>query len=252
MRRIRVAARLDIKGENLIKGIQLEGLRVIGNPREFAFDYYKKGIDELVFMDSVASLYGRNHLGELISEVSKNIFVPLTVGGGIRSVSDASDVFRSGADKVAINTAAVLHPPLITEISEIYGRQAMVLSIEAKLNGAMWEVYTHNGRERTGIDVFHWLEKGVSLGAGEVLLTSIDRDGVQKGADLELMRLACERVDVPIIASGGVGCEKDVLDLINHSNIDAVALASAFHYQKIDLLKLKTSISDNGSEVRIP
>jgi cyclase len=203
-------------------------------------------------MDSVASLYGRNHLGELISEISKNIFVPLTVGGGIRSVSDANHVFRSGADKVAINTAAVLYPPLITEISEIYGRQAMVLSIEAKFNGVMWEVYTHNGREKTGIDVFDWLEKGISLGAGEVLLTSIDRDGVQKGADLELMRLACERVDVPIIASGGIGCEKDVLDLINYSNIDAVAIASAFHYKKIDLLKLKTSISDDGSEVRIP
>ena len=182
MRNIRLIARLDIKGQNLIKGIHLEGLRVIGSPNEHALRYYQQGADELIYMDCVASLYGRNHLGDIVRSAAKDIFVPMTVGGGIRSVEDATQILRSGADKVAINTAAVKRPVLISEISYRFGSQCMVLSIEAKEVGSgCWEVYTDNGRERTGIDVIEWVKRGVNLGAGEVLLTSVDREGTRKG-----------------------------------------------------------------------
>ena len=176
MRNIRLIARLDIKGPSLIKGIHLEGLRVIGSPNDFALHYYLQGVDELIYMDCVASLYGRNHLGDIIKAAAKDIFVPITVGGGIRSVNDATDILRLGADKVALNTAAVESPQLITSIARRFGNQCMVLSVEAKqINFDHWEVYTNNGRERTGLDVVEWVKKGVSMGAGEILLTSVDR-----------------------------------------------------------------------------
>lgn len=169
MKNIRLIARLDIKGPNLIKGIHLEGLRVIGSPNEHALGYYLQGADELIYMDSVASLYGRNHLSEIIKAAANNIFVPMTVGGGIRSVDDATSILRSGADKVAVNTAAVASPGLITEIARRFGSQCMVLSVEAKqIGGDHWEVYTDNGRERTNIDVIKWIKKGVSMGGGNI------------------------------------------------------------------------------------
>ena len=166
MSNIRIIARLDIKGPNLIKGIHLEGLRVMGVPNEFALRYYLQGADELIYMDCVASLYGRNNLSDIITDAAKDIFVPMTVGGGIRSVNDATDVLRVGADKVAVNTAAVSNPKLITDIAQRFGSQCMVLSIEAKqVAQCQWEVYTDNGREHTGIDVIEWVKYGVSMGA---------------------------------------------------------------------------------------
>ena len=179
MRNIRLIARLDIKGPNLIKGINLEGLRVIGSPNDFAIKYYKQGIDELIFMDCVATLYGRNHLAELIVKASKETFVPITVGGGIRSTDDVFEILRSGADKVAINTAAILNPNLILEVARCFGSQCMVLSIEAKKIGTnKWEAYTDNGREKTGLDVVSWAKQAVKLGVGEILLTSVDNEKV--------------------------------------------------------------------------
>jgi cyclase len=185
MRKIRLIARLDIKGPNLIKGVHLEGLRVIGSPNEYALKYYQQGADELIYMDCVASLYGRNSLEEIIQNAAKDVFVPMTVGGGIRSVEDATNLLRCGADKVAVNTAAVANPQLISGISQRFGSQCMVLSIEAKQVGPdKWEVFTDNGRERTGLDVIDWVKKGVDLGAGEILLTSVDREGTRKGFDI--------------------------------------------------------------------
>lgn len=215
MRNIRLIARLDIKGANLIKGVHLEGLRVIGAPNENAKRYYEQGVDELIYMDCVASLYGRNHLGDIVRAAAENIFVPMTVGGGIRSVDDATQILRAGADKVAVNTAAVANPQLITEIVRRFGSQCMVLSIEAKQVGPeRWEAYTDNGRERTGLDVIEWVKRGVAMGAGEVLLTSVDREGTRKGFDIALVRAVTAEVSVPVIASGGMGKLGDCLEVV--------------------------------------
>ncbi|ASY11439.1 cyclase [Candidatus Planktophila dulcis] len=252
MRNIRVIARLDIKGPNLIKGVHLEGLRVVGDPIEFAAHYYREGIDEILFMDSVASLYGRNHLAEIISLTANDIFVPITVGGGIRTVKDAKDVLKSGADKIAINSAAVARPALIKEIAEDFGSQATVLSIEAKKNqNGSWEVYTDNGREKSGLLVSEWVEEAASLGAGEVLVTSIDKEGTGRGFDIELMRQISKKVTVPIIASGGMGKISDIHELISQTDISAVAIANSLHYRKISISEIKKEIALSGFKVRI-
>ena len=200
MTTIRLIARLDIKGPNLIKGIQLEGLRVIGDPQAYARKYYAQGADELVYMDIVASLYGRNSLHDTIRRTCHDVFIPLTVGGGLRSVEDVRQILRAGADKVAINTAAVQRPQLVNEIASVFGSQCVVLSIEAKHHAAgKWEVYTDNGRERSGLDVIDWAQRGAALGAGELLVTSVDREGTRKGFDCELMRAVSAAVSIPVI-----------------------------------------------------
>ncbi len=251
MRNVRLIARLDIKGPNLIKGIHLEGLRVIGSPSEHALRYYEQGIDELLYMDSVASLYGRNHLGEIVGAAAENIFVPMTVGGGIRSVDDATQILRAGADKVALNTAAVANPQLITDIARRFGSQCMVLSIEAKQIGAeRWEVYTYNGRERTGLDVINWIKRGVSMGAGEVLLTSVDREGTRKGFDIDLVRAASAEVSVPIIASGGMGSSEDMVAVTLDGGADAVAMADILHYRRAEVGDIRAHASAAGLGVR--
>lgn len=233
MRKIRLIARLDIKGPNLIKGINLEGLRVIGPPNEFALMYYQQGADELIYMDAVASLYGRNSLGEIVQSAAQNVFIPMTVGGGIRSLEDATHILRCGADKVAVNTAAIQNPSLITEISRRFGSQCMVLSIEAKqIAPGKWEAYTDNGREPTGIDVIEWVKKGVELGAGEILLTSVDRDGTKKGFDVDLIRAVSQVTTVPVIASGGMGKPEDLVSAVIEGGADAVAMAHVLHYKK--------------------
>ncbi len=177
----RLIARLDIKGPNLIKGVHLEGLRVIGDPQLFAQKYYQDGADELIYIDSVASLYGRNNLVDIVKHTAQNIFIPLTVGGGVRSVEDANLLLRSGADKVAINTACMSNPSLINELANRFGSQCVVLSIEAKKTSkGHWEAYTDNGREKTGKDVLSWVLEAVERGVGEVLLTSVDQEGTKK------------------------------------------------------------------------
>jgi len=247
----RLIARLDIKAPNLIKGVHLEGLRVIGNPQDFAYRYYQQGADELIYMDAVASLYGRNHLAEITKEAVKNIFVPLTVGGGIRSVEDVAAVLRSGADKVAINTAAVTNPKLITQIAEKFGNQCMVLSIEAKqLPSQGWEVLTENGRERSGRDVVEWVTEAVDRGAGEVLLTSVDREGTRKGFDVDLLRLVSQSVTVPVIASGGMGRPEDAIEAVNKGGADAIAMADILHYERATIGDVRNVCRSAGLQVR--
>ena len=240
MSNLRIIPRLDIKGPNLIKGVRLEGLRVVGDPQEYAIKYYEAGADELVYMDIVASLYGRNNLSDIISRAAENVFIPITVGGGIRSVEDVRHILRSGADKVAINTAAVARPELISEVAHRFGSQAMVLSIEAKQVAAgKWEVYTDNGRERTGIDVLEWVQRGVGLGAGEVLLTSVDREGTRKGFDLDLIRQVSQAVSVPVIASGGMGTTDDFVAAAREGLADAIAMADVLHYNRLSLKEIR-------------
>lgn len=251
MRNLRLIARLDIKGPNLIKGVRLEGLRVIGSPSEHALRYYAQGVDELIYMDCVASLYGRNHLSDIVKSAARDIFVPMTVGGGIRSVEDATDILRAGADKVAINTAAVSNPMLITEIAHRFGSQCMVLSIEAKQIGKeSWEVYTDNGRERTGLDVITWVKRGVAMGAGEVLLTSVDREGTRKGFDVALVKAVTAEVSVPVIASGGMGKPEDLLEVVRLGGADAVAMADILHYKRAEIGEIRSLAKAAGFEVR--
>lgn len=251
MTNIRLIARLDIKGSNLIKGVHLEGLRVMGPPNEFARRYYRDGIDELLYMDSVASLYGRNNLAEIVEGAAKDVFVPMTVGGGIRSVDDATRLLRSGADKVAINTAAVARPELISEVARRFGSQCMVLSVEAKQTGrGRWEVYTDNGREKTGLDVVDWVRKGVALGAGEVLLTSVDREGTRKGFDTALVRLVSDAVDVPLIASGGMGSPADAVEAVRTGGADAVAMAAVLHHSTYTVPEIRGVAQREGLRVR--
>lgn len=250
MSNLRIIPRLDIKGKNLIKGVQLEGLRVIGDPQAFALKYYQAGADELIYMDVVASLYGRNNLSDIISRAADQIFIPITVGGGIRSVEDARHILRSGADKVAINTAAVARPTLISEVSRRFGSQAMVVSIEAKLVASdRWEVYTDNGRERTGLDVVSWAQRAVELGAGEILLTSIDREGTGKGFDLDLVRRVREAVSVPIIASGGMGSMDHFLGAAAAGS-DGISIATVLHYGRMAVGEIRAEAHAAGLQVR--
>ena len=247
----RLIARLDIKGPNLIKGIHLEGPRVIGSPNEHALLYYEQGVDELIYMDVVASLYGRNHLGDIIRASAQNICVPMTVGGGIRSLDDAAQILRVGADKVAVNTAAVQNPQLISEISRRFGSQCMVLSVEAKqVAVGRWEVFTDNGRELTGLDVVEWVKKGVALGAGEILLTSIDREGTRKGFDCALVKAVTTAVSVPVIASGGMGKPGDLVDVVREAGADAVAMADILHYKRATIGDIRTVAKNEGLSVR--
>lgn len=251
MGNVRLIARLDIKGPNLIKGIHLEGLRIIGSPGEHALRYYNQGADELIYMDCVASLYGRNHLGDIVRSAANNIFVPMTVGGGIRSVDDAMQILRAGADKVAVNTAAVANRELISAIARRFGSQCMVLSIEAKQVGTdRWEVYTDNGRERTGLDVIEWAKRGVAMGAGEILLTSVDREGTRKGFDIALMKAVTAEVSVPVIASGGMGKPEDLLDVVRQGGADAVAMADILHYKRAAIGDIRAVAEAAGLGVR--
>ena len=247
---LRIIPRLDIKGPNLIKGIRLEGLRVVGDPHRFALDYYRQGADELVFMDIVASLYQRNNLTDIVRRAADQIYIPITVGGGIRSLDDVDHLLRSGADKVAINTAVIARPALITEVSGRYGSQCMVLSVEAKrLGPGRWEAYTDNGREHTGLDVVEWVVRAVALGAGEVLLTSVDQEGTRKGLDQALLQSVASRVNVPVIASGGFAAAPELLHA-RDAGISGVAIADALHWRRTTLPEHQAAARTLGVEVR--
>jgi len=251
MRDIRLVARLDIKGPNLIKGVHLEGLRVIGDPQAYARRYYEQGADEIIYIDVVASLYGRSKLTEIVRHAAHDVFVPLTVGGGIRSVDDVKDLLRAGADKVAINTAAVQRPQLISEVARRFGSQCMVLSIEAKQRSeGYWEVYTDCGREQSGMDAIKWARQAAALGAGEVLITSIDREGTRKGYDVKLTRAISDVVGIPVIASGGYGNDSHLLDVVHQGGADAVAVADALHYDRTDLTEIRAAAIANGIRMR--
>jgi len=253
MANVRIIGRLDIKGPNLIKGIRLEGLRVVGDPQVIAKKYYEAGIDELIYIDIVASLYGRNSLVDIVAHTAQEVFVPLTVGGGIRSVDDVKTLLRVGADKIAINTSAVRRPELITEVAQRFGSQCMVLSIEAKRKrGGGWEAYVENGREHTGLDAVEWARRGTQLGAGEILLTSVDQEGTRKGFDCELVHAVASAVPIPVIASGGMGTVKHMLDVLIKGKADAVAVADALHYNLISLDEMRAAALNVGIHVRRP
>lgn len=238
---VRIIPRLDIKGPNLVKGIHLEGLRILGKPEVFARHYYENGADELIYMDVVASLYGRNNLLDIVEKTSRQIFIPLTVGGGLRTLGDIAKVLKAGADKVSINTAAIRNPDFIKRASRRFGSSTIVVSIEAIKKGeGVYEAYTDNGREETGMDVFEWAKRVEELGAGEISLTSIDREGTGHGYDIELTRKVAGSVSIPVICSGGAGSMEDIYDVITKGKADAVSMASVLHYdfvQKCDMLQ---------------
>jgi len=228
---VRIIPRLDVKGPNLVKGIHLEGLRVLGKPEDFAVQYYADGADELLYLDIVASLYQRSNLTEIVTKTVENVFIPLTAGGGIRTLEDIGRILRAGADKVAINTAAINNPQFITNAAKTYGSQCIVVSIEAKRKKLeRYEAYTDNGRERTGLDVFDWAKQAVDLGAGELLVTSIDNEGAGVGYDVELISAISSAVPVPVIACGGAGDLQHFREAAISGSADAISAASVFHY----------------------
>lgn len=247
---VRIAARLDIKSESLVKTIHLEGLRKLGDPAQFALDYYRGGVDELIYIDVVASLYGRNSLNDIIRHTCRDVFTPLTVGGGMRELADIENALRSGADKIALNSAAVRNPDFLTEAANKFGAQCCVLSIDAKKRPDGWEAFLDNGREPSGVDAIDWARRGVELGAGEILITSIDQEGTRKGFDTGLVEAVRAAVSVPVIASGGYGKPADLLGVID-AGADAVAIAHAFHFKETTVPQLKQFAAGNSVAVRL-
>ncbi len=231
---IRIIPRLDIKGPNLVKGIQLEGLRVLGEPSDFAQFYYKNGADEILYMDVVASLYGRNSLNEIIERTASEVFIPLTVGGGLKTLYDIESVLKSGADKVVINTAAVKNPNFISQASREFGSSTIAISIEAiKQENNSYYAYTDNGREYTGLDVLDWAKEIEQNGAGEIIITSVNKEGTGEGFDIDLISKISDIINLPIVAHGGAGKKEDILMLSKRSRVNAISAASIFHYNYI-------------------
>ncbi len=252
MPKVRIIPRLDIKGPNVVKGIHTEGLRVIGDPALLAEKYYSEGADELIYMDTVASLYGRNVDLDLVRKVSDQIFIPLTVGGGVRTIHDIDNLLRAGADKVAINTHGIRNPQLLEEAVKHFGSQCIVLSVETKKkNSGSWEAYTDGGREQTGLDAIEWIKKGLLLGVGEILLTSVDRDGTRRGYETDLLAAVTSFASVPVIAYGGAGSLESVLDAIENAHIDAVSVASILHYNDVTIREIKSYLSKHDVSIRL-
>ena len=247
----RIIPCLDIDGGRVVKGVNFVGLVDAGGPVEIAKAYDKIGADEIVFLDITASSDGRKTAVDILRRAGEQVFLPLTVGGGIRSVEDFRTLLAAGADKIAVNSAAVRAPSLIEEAAARFGSQCVVLAVDAKRNGrGSWDVYLNGGRVNTGLDAIEWIEKAVSLGAGEVLLTSMDRDGTKAGYDLELTRRAAEAVGVPVIASGGAGKMQDFADVLTEGKADAALAASLFHFQEIGMKELKEYLAARGIPVR--
>ena len=247
----RIIPCLDVADGRVVKGVNFVNLRDAGDPVEVARRYDEQGADELAFLDIKASIESRGLLYGMIEAVADQVFIPLTVGGGVSRVDDIRALLNAGADKVSINTAAVQNPALIAEASGRYGAQCIVAAIDARQSApGRWEVYTHGGRTATGLDAVQWARRVVGLGAGEILLTSMDRDGVRSGFDLALTRLIADAVDVPVIASGGVGTLQDLVDGIVVGGADAVLAASIFHYGEFTVAQAKDAMRDAGIEVR--
>jgi cyclase len=247
----RIIPCLDVTGGRVVKGVNFVGLRDAGDPVELAERYNLQGADELVFLDITASSDARDTMADVVARTARRVFIPLTVGGGIRSVSDARRILLSGADKVSVNTAAVRRPELIRELSEEFGAQAVVLAIDARRAGAgRWNVYTKGGRVDEGIDTVEWARRGQQLGAGEILLTSMDTDGVQRGFDCELTRAVAAATTIPVIASGGAGKPHDFAEVLSEGQADAALAASVFHYGKYTVGDLKKALVEAGVPVR--
>ncbi len=247
----RLIARLDVKGNKLIKGVRYEGLRVIGDPYNYASKYAKSGIDEIIYLDVVASLYGRNSLFEVLKKTSSNIFIPITAGGGIRSVNDAGKLLASGADKIAINTAALANPWLIKEISRTFGSQAVVVSIQARqTSNNTWMCMAEAGREKSMIDVIEWIKQVQDLGAGEILLTSVDNDGTCTQPDYHLIEAAQHHVKVPLVVSGGFATNDQFEETLKLPGVSAIACASSFHSNALTPTNIKCHLQDSNISVR--
>lgn len=246
----RLIARLDIKAPNLVKGVHLEGLRKIGDPIEFAMKYADEGADELLYMDIVASLYGRSQILDLLKRTTDHVFIPVTVGGGVRSVGDAKRLFDAGADKIALNTAAIRRPELVSDLAGHFGNQAVVVSIEARRTSAGWECYTDCGREPTGMDAVEWAQEASERGAGEILVTSIDREGTRNGFDTGLFHSIVDTVTVPVIACGGMGIPEHFPSVVINAGVDAVAMADILHYGRSSIDDIKAAGRAAGLEMR--
>lgn len=246
---MRIISRLDIKNNFVIKGVNLEGLRKIGEPKNIIEKYYKEKIDELLIIDSVASLYGRNNLFDLIKIITKEIFVPITLGGGIRTLIDIESALNSGADKVAINSQALIEPKFLREATQNFGESTIVVNIEAKkIATNIWEPYKFCGRERTNINLDDWLKKIHDFGCGEILLTSIDKEGTESGFDLSLLDSVYNKISKPLIMSGGCGNLKDIEHIFENYQDTSVALASVLHYEKLNIKTIKNSINCNEKD----
>jgi imidazole glycerol-phosphate synthase subunit HisF len=247
----RIIPCLDVTDGRVVKGINFIELRDAGDPVEIARRYDEQGADELTFLDITASSDNRGLIFHIIEEVASQVFIPLTVGGGVRAVEDVRNLLNAGADKVSINTAAVVNPQLVADAAGRFGSQCIVVAIDAKRVGDHWEVFTHGGRKPTGLDAVEWAKRMVALGAGELLLTSMDRDGTKSGFDLELTRAISDAVEVPVIASGGVGNLDHLVDGVRKGGADAVLAASIFHYGEYSVREAKLYMADHGIEVRL-
>ncbi len=250
-KKVRIISKIEIKGKNVVKGRQMEGLKVMGDPSELILKYYNEGVDEIILNDIVASLYGRNNLAKLVDEISKAIFIPLIVGGGIRNLNDIETLLRAGADKVCINTITVQQPSIIDQAAKLFGSQCIVVETQAKYRKNFWEVFTENGREKSNINVKDWLKDIESRGAGEIILTSVDRDGCMNGFSRDLYKNISDSNSIPIIASGGAGKNQHVEEILSHKKIDAVSLSASLHYNKISIKDLKNNLLDNQFDLRM-
>jgi len=247
----RIIPCLDVTNGRVVKGVNFVDLQDAGDPVEIAKNYNEQGADELTFLDITASSDNRDLILDIIESVAKQIFIPLTVGGGVRSVNDIRRLLNAGADKVSINTSAILNPELVREASNRFGSQCIVVAIDAKKVDDHWEIFTHGGRNKTGIDAIEWAKKMVDYGAGELLITSMDRDGTKSGFDLELTQLISDSVEVPIIASGGVGNLSHLVDGVKFGKADAVLAASIFHFGEFSIKDAKDYMKKNDVEVRL-
>lgn len=253
MHTIRVIPCLDVNNGRVVKGVNFVNLTDAGDPVEIAAAYDKAGADEVVFLDITASCDGRKTVVDMVREVAKKVFIPFTVGGGIRTVEDFKEILREGADKVAVNSAAIKRPELIKEAAEKFGNQCVVVAIDAKrrADGSGWNIYLNGGRVDTGIDAIEWAKKAESLGAGEILLTSMDCDGTKNGYDIELTRQVSEAVSIPVIASGGAGTLEHFSDAVIEGKADAVLAASLFHFKELEINEVKKYMKNKGISVRL-
>lgn len=246
----RIIPCLDVKNGKVVKGVNFVGLKDLGSPPQMAEEYSDQGADEITFLDIAASLEYRQTTLDLVSETAQRVFVPLTVGGGIRTADDMRDALNAGADKVSVNSAAITNPDIISESAERFGRQCVVVAIDAKKTGDHWEVYSHGGTKPTGLDAVEWAGRAEDLGAGEILLTSVDADGVKEGYDIPLNNAICDNVKIPVIASGGCGKIEHFYEVFSQTGVSAALAASVFHYREFTVGDVKEYLKDMGVQVR--
>jgi len=249
---VRIIPCLDVKDGKVVKGVHFENLKIAGDPVENASFYSKEGADEIVFLDISATIEGRKTMVDVVKKVAEVVFIPLTVGGGINSIEDIEKLLSNGADKISINTSAVKNPKIIEEGAKKFGSQCIVIAIDAKkIKEGKWEVYIESGKKPTGIDVIEWAKKVEDLGAGEILLTSIDKDGTQDGYDIELTKSVSENVNIPVIASGGAGKLQHLYDAIVYGKASAILIASLLHFRILTISQIKSYLKEKGIEVRL-